>query len=398
MNQINNVQLQYKSIWDAIDYLLTGDETFITELLRPYLDSMNDPHNALEKRIRNLWVPHEYAEEYRRITSKVMTSLFVSGASENSSFLPKNENMYSYFQDAFSHLINYGGVCTAIIPPSTRYNGYSLQHVAGKNIIDVCVNAYDASLEYISWTTSDREFDPSNLSVNNTRTVHCYYKVNGTVYYASERNTSVYDMPYFQHSSLDLNLGVATSFTAIPVTGTNTEINDDTIFRGTPYFVYLALSCLKTAFGAAKLDYLIDFVLPPILIHKGASLNTISNADWRGLNISPNEDVFYLQYDGPILKSGEAQLNRYSTGIKNQLPSTMMNSSSTAYEAWLNEENSNMIRTFLMPRYTKYCYNVIMLANQYGLLSNISANNFNIKLATQQYEPTNTNVDAPAEP
>ena len=195
--------------------------------------------------------------------------------------------------------------------------------------------------------------------------------MNGKVYYYFTENE---DIGLFSGGGqtfsgvFDIGMGLPTSFIHIPCIGTNTDINDHVIFRGTLYLFSLASSCLKSAFGAAKLDYLIDFVLPPLLVHRGTTLHSIENADWRGIQCATNENLEYLIYDGPILKAGEDQLNRYSNDIESQIPNTAKSSgNATAYEIAKIEENFNTLRVFIIRRFLTYCKEVVLLAQQYGL-------------------------------
>lgn len=307
-----------------------------------------------------------------------MGAMFVTGMDSESKFIGSG-NIFAYFQEALSSILNYGGDATAIVPPTVQYNGYSLHHIAGKNILDACMDCNSNELTFFAFRNQYQELDYDTSQIVTRVQNHYYYLRTGKVFYYSE----ISEFPFSAHrnhtdvSHFDASMGLPTSFSKIPVAGMDIVGNDDMTYRGSPYLFPLAADCLKVAFAAAKLDYLIDFVLPPILIHNGSRLVSIENSDWRGINIGPADKLDYLTYEGPVLKAGEEQLERYLQEIQVQLPS-YRNTSNTAYEARLVEEHSEMTKVFLLERFGNYCTDILNLANEYSLATDVSINDLSI--------------------
>ena len=385
---------KFKPVWDIIDYLITGDENYILYMLKPYLDARNDPHNAFEHRIRNMWVPHHYSSELRRLVSRIMVNFFASGLDSNPVFLPKRDNIFAYCQSGLTYLLNYGGTCSIVTPPIDSSHGYSLCQIPGRDIIDVCRSSYDDSVTYINWATYERGYNPQLQVIEDQVRYHYYYiDSSGKVYYYNVLYSASVCTSGFYYQNPDAfspSLGNKTSFTEIPVVGVNLDVNDRIIFRGTPYLFSLANSCMKSALAEAKLDYLIDFVLPPILTYSGnIGLNSLRNADWRGIQVGSQEKVGYLTYDGPVLGAGEDQLDRYRKDIESQLPVKSDGANHSATEAKILDENSSMIKIFLLDRYIDYCRRVVLLANQFSLVEGIKLQLFDIQHTDINYVTTN---------
>lgn len=362
--------------WKSVDYLLTGDVSYIQHMLHSFLDSRNDPYDALSHRIRNLWVPHNYLTEYRRLTAKVMSSLYFKGVTHET--LVGKEPLFDFFQHSFQSMLNYGGGMVVVTPPSKGRDAFSSHNIKGKAVTDVVMDVATKSLNLVSWIETHKSIDFSSNEITSSFIQHVYFAKDGRIYYycvdASDNNR----YNHYLNNGYDFSLGTLTSFSKIPVVGMDIANDDSSLFRGPPYLFPLVASCIKAAFAAAKIDYLIEFVLPPIMVHTGARMASIENADWRGINIGPTDKVEYLTYDGPILKSGEDQLARYSMDIRNQIPVNYYHSN-TALEARLTDENSNMIKAFILGRFSTFCLEAGNLLIEYDLVKNINQSLFDVR-------------------
>jgi hypothetical protein len=387
----------YINQWRSADYLVTGDETHIAHLLKPFLDSRNDPYDALSHRVRNLWVPHNYLTEFRRLTAKVMASMYFSGVTQDTDIYHQS-SFYEFFQSLFQSSLNYGGACVVVTPPNKKSPTYIANGVPGKHIVDTVFNKDLNSFELFSWIDHQSILSFETGSIEKKVVQHVFFVKNRTVYYYSVIHENQYNSIFGGYanptlSSYDFSLGVITSFDKIPVVGIDISNSDTLSFKGSPYLFPLIASCIRSAFAAAKIDYLIEFVLPPIIVHRGARMSSIENADWRGINIGNTDSVDYLTYDGPILEAGEAQLERYSTDIRNQIPVNFYHSN-TALEARLTDENSNMIKSFVANRFAKFCFKSAQMLNKYSLIENINISQFNVVYKETVYND-NDNTSQP---
>lgn len=352
---------QFLNIWNVVDYLTTGNVIYIQPMLKKYLDNRNDPHNALDNRINNLWPTRYYNDELQSMVSGLLSPkrFFTQGLNLDYQ-LKLRMKLSDYFQQGLESLIKYGGCCVIILPFK---DSYIPKFVKGRNVLEV-VESELGGYEYISWVDRVKQFDLQNLQAVNRTINYKYYLDNGYATLIESENGEVVN-------------SYRTRLNFVPVVGCQLSINDYFMLRGTPFNFVLALICIKIVFASAKIDYLIDYIIPPILIHAGNTpMATMENSDWRGLNIGLDESLEYLKYNSGSLESGEKQIDRYLKEVKDMLLFTDCPSNSTATEITERSQYNNSLKSYVINRFIPFLKDSVSLFASFGLLD--TTDNFSL--------------------
>lgn len=344
--------LNYNNIWCVVDFLMTGNTSYINHILADYVNASTEAEIKTRKaKLSNMWLPHYYNAEVINLNSKVFNYIEVGKIDKKHESITNFSNngiaLSTYIKKALDSIINYGGVASVLLKINEKY---IIKLIEGKHILSVCVSEL-GTIEYIKWVNHEFVYDADNRSVSKQEAFYEYVvEDNKVVLYVTKNEETVI---------------IDSNFTEIPVVLTQLRINDSIVGRGTPYFASLATNTMRLLLNSMSLDYLLDTVLTPRLIHKGATpIKKISNNNWRGVNIGPQDSLTYLEHSGTSLNAARDQLLRYKEDINSMITALSQNSKQrTAYEISVLKETDVTVKEYIIDRFIVFLENLFLLAS-----------------------------------
>ena len=340
---------EYTDLWNVVDFLYTGNVTYIQELIALRMSTTNDTDHSSSEKMSNIWVPHQYSYEMRKLVTTVITSLETTGLSAKmlDNFTGSKVTYDTFVKNSIISMLNYGGVASAIVP----INGKEIiKLIPGKNIVQTCVDAF-GELEHIKWFVNEDEYNEESDIIDTV-----------TVFYTFTRDKNKVSLYVTKNeTTLKLPLNVK----EIPVVGiTLNRLHDDT-YQGSPYLSSLAINSIRMMISSVNLSHLLDNVMTPRLIYKGATpIKKLESTKWQGVNIGINDTLQYLEHSGASLDAAKAQIERNREDI-NGICSFMSqpDKQKTAYEVAQITAANETLKSFLIDGVLKYLNDLFMLMN-----------------------------------
>jgi hypothetical protein len=342
--------LEYAGLWNVVDFLMTGNTDYITTLLNERLNTNNDNEFTTIQKKLNVWVPHQYVYELRKLSTTISSNIETTNLSPKlvSDFTNSKITYDTFLKNCIISVINYGGVAAALIP----INGQQIvKLIPGKNILGTCVDAF-GNLEYIKWFAYEDVYDKVSDVVEQVLVEYTYSK---------EATNKV----ILKVIKADTTIKITMPRSDIPVAGTTLDKLNGNKFNGSPYLTSLAVNSLRMMINTVNLAHLLDNVMTPRLIYKGATpIKKLSSSKWQGVNIGINDSLQYLEHSGASLDAAKAQIERNNADIKDIC--SFINTGDkqkTAYEISQISHASDTLKNFLVDGILKYLTDLFALLN-----------------------------------
>jgi hypothetical protein len=343
-------ELEYAGLWNVVDFLMTGNSDYITTLLNERLNTNNDNEFTTVQKKLNVWVPHQYVYELRKLATTISSNIETSDLplTLRNDFTHSKITYDTFIKNCIISVINYGGVAAALIP----INGQQIvKLIPGKNILGTCIDAF-GDLEYIKWFDYEDVYDKDSDVVEQVLVEYTY---------AKEATNKV----ILKVIKADTSIKITMSRSDIPVAGTTLDKLNGNKFNGSPYLTSLAVNSLRMMINTVNLAHLLDNVMTPRLIYKGATpIKKLSSSKWQGVNIGINDSLQYLEHSGASLDAAKAQIERNNSDI-NDICSfiTTGDKQKTAYEISQITHASDTLKNFLVDGLLKYLTDLFALLN-----------------------------------